>query len=119
MEHLKELRKERGLLQRDVAAYLGVDRTTYLKYENGTNEPDIEIIKKLSSFFGVSADYILGREASPKKESPAADESGDADLDHELVSLLCQLDSPQEEQRVKDFVRGILAAREAPASPDK
>lgn len=60
MEHLKELRKERGLLQRDVAAYLGVDRTTYLKYENGTNEPDIEIIKKLSSFFGVSVDYLLG-----------------------------------------------------------
>lgn len=60
MEHLKELRKQRGLLQRDVASFLGVDRTTYLKYENGTNEPDIEIIKKLASFFGVSVDYLLG-----------------------------------------------------------
>ena len=67
----------------------------------------------------MSADYILGREASPKKESLATVSSSEADLDLELVRLLCQLDSPQEEQRVKDFVRGILAAREAPASPDK
>lgn len=60
MERLKELRKQRGLLQRDVAAFLGVDRTTYLKYENGTNEPDIETIKRLASFFCVSIDYLLG-----------------------------------------------------------
>lgn len=61
MEHLKELRKEKGLLQRDVADFLGVDRTTYVKYETGANEPDIEVIKKLADFFGVSTDYLLGK----------------------------------------------------------
>ena len=75
MEHLKELRKQRGLLQRDVASFLGVDRTTYLKYENGTNEPDIEIIKKLSSFFGVSVDYLLGNSNVVFFSDPRKDDS--------------------------------------------
>lgn len=61
MEHLKELRKEKGLRQRDVADFLGVDRTTYVKYETGANEPDIDVIKKLADFFGVSTDYLLGK----------------------------------------------------------
>ena len=71
MEHLKELRKERGLLQRDVASYLGVDRTTYLKYENGTNEPDIEIIKKLSSFLVCpQTTFSVAKPLLKKKASP-------------------------------------------------
>ena len=34
MEQLKILRKQKGLYQKDVATFLGVDRTTYVKYEN-------------------------------------------------------------------------------------
>ena len=115
---IRELRKERGLSQSSLAKILGVAQNTLSYWENGKFDVDNKSLSLMADFFGVSVDYLLGRE-SAKKESPAASESGEADLDRELVSLLCQLDSPQEEQRVKDFVRGILAAREAPTSPDK
>lgn len=115
---IRELRKERGLSQSSLAKILGVAQNTLSYWENGKFDVDNKSLSLMADFFGVSVDYLLGRE-SAKKESPAADEGGEADLDRELVNLLCQLDSPQEEQRVKDFVRGILAAREALTSLDK
>ena len=62
MERLKLLRKEKGLYQKDVANYLGVDRTTYVKYETGASEPDTETLARLADYFNVSLDYIIGRE---------------------------------------------------------
>lgn len=62
MERLKELRKERGLYQKDIANYLGVDRTTYVKYETGASEPDTVTLSKLADFFNVSLDYLVGRD---------------------------------------------------------
>lgn len=62
MERLKELRKERGLYQKDIANYLEVDRTTYVKYETGASEPDTETLSKLADFFNVSLDYLVGRD---------------------------------------------------------
>lgn len=59
MEHLKQLRKSKNLLQKDMAQILGVERTTYVKYENGTSEPSNEILKKLADYFEVSTDYLL------------------------------------------------------------
>ncbi|MGN0163410.1 MAG: helix-turn-helix domain-containing protein [Candidatus Ornithomonoglobus sp.] len=59
MNFLKQLRLNKNMYQKDVAEFLGVDRTTYVKYENGSSEPDIETIKKLASLFNVSIDYLL------------------------------------------------------------
>ena len=59
MNRLKELRIKKGVYQKDVAQFLGVDRTTYVKYENGDSEPSNEILKLLSKYFNVSIDYIL------------------------------------------------------------
>ena len=69
---LKLLRKERGLLQKDVAEHLNVAVSTYSYWENGKFEPDQESLSKLADFFGVSADYLLGRN---EKSSHAEQES--------------------------------------------
>lgn len=61
MERLKTLRLEKGLYQKDVASFLGVDRTTYVKYELGKSTPNHDIIAMLADFYGVSVDYIIGR----------------------------------------------------------
>ncbi len=62
MQTLKNLRLEKGLYQKDVAKAIGVDRTTYVKYERGDSEPSFQILMKLANFFNVSIDYLLGRE---------------------------------------------------------
>lgn len=62
MEKLKLLRKEKGLKQIDVANYLQVSRQAYSSYENESREPDLETLKKLSAFFNVSIDELIGND---------------------------------------------------------
>lgn len=69
MERLKELRIQRGLYQKDVATKLGVDRTTYVKYENGRSEPNHEMLQKLADIFETTTDYLLGRTDEKKTAS--------------------------------------------------
>ena len=65
MEQLKKLRIARGLLQRQVADAIGVNRTTYVKYETGKSEPDYATLSRLADYFAVTIDYLLGR---PQKD---------------------------------------------------
>lgn len=59
-EKLKELRIEKGLLQREVSSALGMTRNAFTNYENGYREPSLDNLKKICQFFDVSADYLLG-----------------------------------------------------------
>lgn len=56
---LKELRESKGLTRKVVAEFIKIDQTTYGKYELNKREPDVETLKKLANFFGVSVDYIV------------------------------------------------------------
>lgn len=62
MKRLKQLRIEKGLSQAELAKEIGINHRTISQYETGINEPDIQTIKKLCDFFGVTADYLLGFE---------------------------------------------------------
>ena len=64
MNNLRELRTKKGVYQKDVASYLGVGRTTYVKYERGDTEPSFETLCKLADYFNVSVDEILGRKTN-------------------------------------------------------
>lgn len=70
-DQLTKLRKNNGLTQEALAKKLGIPRSTYSNYENGKREPDIETIRKIASFFGVSTDFLLGytNDPHPKKAS--------------------------------------------------
>jgi transcriptional regulator with XRE-family HTH domain len=56
---LKELRKEKGLTQKQVAKGVYISRTAYTHYETGRYEPNIDVLKRLLSFYGVTADTLL------------------------------------------------------------
>ena len=59
---LSDLRKEKRLFQDDVAKIVNVSKSTISNWEKGKQEPSIDCIKKLSAFFNVSTDYLLGLE---------------------------------------------------------
>lgn len=59
---LKELRESKSFTRKYVADQIKIDQTTYGKYELNKREPDSETMKSLADFFGVSVDYLLGRE---------------------------------------------------------
>lgn len=58
---LKELRKEANVSQSQLAEYIGFHQRTYAHYENGTRIPTVNKLYFISSYYGVSIDYLLGR----------------------------------------------------------
>ena len=61
---LCELRKERGLSQKDAAAKLGVSQALLSHYEKGIRECGQSFLIRAADFYGVTCDYLLGRTAS-------------------------------------------------------
>ena len=55
------LRKEKGVRQEDLAAYVGVTAQAVSKWERG-GVPDTELLPDIADFFGVSMDALFGRE---------------------------------------------------------
>lgn len=61
-ERIYELRTEMKISQQKLADEIGVSRRAITFWESGINEPKATYIARLSKFFGVSADYLLGLE---------------------------------------------------------
>lgn len=58
-ENIKVIREKQGLLQKEVALHIGVDKSTYSKIEKGLREVTVAELQKLSKLFNLSADEIL------------------------------------------------------------
>lgn len=63
-EKLKELRKEKGLTQEELASKIYVSRTLISKYESGTIIPTKDNIEKLALFFNVDKSDLMSKEAN-------------------------------------------------------
>ena len=86
-EKLQELRKKKGLTQEELAEILFVSRTAVSKWESGKGYPNIESLKAISVFFGITIDELL---------------SG-----AELLSI-AEEDNKQKESHIRDIVFGLL-----------
>lgn len=63
---LKELRKEKGLSQLQLATDLHTTQNTISRYETGEREPGIAELIKIADYFNVSVDYLIGRTECPR-----------------------------------------------------
>lgn len=70
MNRLKELREKKELFQSDVAKLLGISTPAYSYYETNKRNMPAETAIKLSKFFNVSVDYLLGIETANKSLLP-------------------------------------------------
>ena len=57
---LKELRKQKGTSQQQLAEFLGISQQSVNKYENHGIEPDIWTLITLADYFETSVDYLVG-----------------------------------------------------------
>lgn len=79
MNRIKELRERRGIQQKELAIDLGVTQPTISNWELGIKVPSARSTQKLAEYFGVSMDYVTGREeqdnqrqtSDPKNEKSA------------------------------------------------
>ena len=61
-ENIKRLRLAKNLSQVDLAKALGVTKQSVSNWENNNIQPSIDMLIRLSSFFSVSTDVMLGQE---------------------------------------------------------
>jgi len=66
-ERLIQLKKERNLLQKDIAKDTGLSLRAYQYYERDQKDPTSTVLQKLADYFDVSTDYLLGRSNNPER----------------------------------------------------
>ena len=66
-ERLLQLKQERKVLQKDVAAGIGLSLRGYQYYEKGQKEPTLSVLIRLADFYDVSLDYLVGRSEEPQR----------------------------------------------------
>ena len=72
-DRLKYLRKHQKLSQMEVCERTGISQSAYSRYECGTNEPDLQTLKKLAMFFDCTVDYLLEIEGTPDDAEKVVD----------------------------------------------
>jgi transcriptional regulator with XRE-family HTH domain len=101
-EHLAQLRKERGLTQPQLAEKIGVHVAQVRRYEAGTSQPTLDVIRSIAVALGVSADELLF----------AQDERGPSDdlkLQFEAVSKF----DPESKKVVQQVLDSMILQQEA------
>jgi repressor LexA len=69
MQRLRQLRRDQNLSMKELGRILGCSESTISLYENGKREPDFRTLQKIADYFGVTIDYLLGRD-QPADQTP-------------------------------------------------
>lgn len=85
---LKKLRKSRGFsTMQELCTATGMNFSTYQNYESGKRIPTADILVKLADFYGVSTDYLLGRDTGePETLDKLAGEFNMTALEREILN---------------------------------
>ena len=65
---LVKKRKEKGITQDQLAAYIGVSKASVSKWETGQSCPDITFLPQLAAYFNMSVDELIGYKPQMTKE---------------------------------------------------
>lgn len=65
MLKIRELRKQKNKLQKEMAKDLGIPPNTFNQYETGKREPDLATLSRIANYLGTSVDYLMGISSSP------------------------------------------------------
>lgn len=100
---LRNLRKERSLTQNELGEKLSLDESTISAYETGSLIPDLDTVNKLSSFFGVTVDYLMGRSISRVPDAGRAYYGGGKDwTPEEIVAAEAYIEMLRQKQKEKE-----------------
>ncbi|MDE6059736.1 MAG: helix-turn-helix domain-containing protein [Clostridia bacterium] len=58
-QKLKDLRKEKGITQKQLADILGTTDDSIYSWEHGRSQPSLEMLQSIITYFGISADYLF------------------------------------------------------------
>lgn len=112
VNRIKELRLKKELKQIELAQIIGMSQSSLSGYETGKIEPDQETLMRLSKYFDVSIDYLLGN--SDIKNASTLNGIDAKEL-QQLKELVDQL-TPEQQQELLRY--GRYLASQPPFSKD-
>jgi len=92
-DRLRELRLKRNLSQEEVARQIGITRSAYSHYEINNRQPVYDTLIKLSAYFEVTLDYIIGGDAGKPEAGMTPDTV-------EIFRLLSSMDQDKRKQSI-------------------
>nr|DAO95738.1 MAG TPA: Repressor protein CI [Caudoviricetes sp.] len=112
---LKQLRMKQGLTSEELCSKIGIKGGSYRNYERNDRKPDYDTLVKLSDFYGVTTDYLLGRPDAKPPEEPLDEFARKEHLKSLEKVFMKKYLALTEEQRDKvlDFLRGVVAEETA------
>jgi transcriptional regulator with XRE-family HTH domain len=100
-QRLASLRKERGLTQQLLAEKIGVHVSQLRRYEGGSSQPTLEVLRRMAKALAVSGDQLLFDDAE-------RDLAEALRLQFEAAGRL----SPQEQQIIREVIEGLVMKHE-------
>jgi transcriptional regulator with XRE-family HTH domain len=97
-ERLVAARKQRGLSQRALADAVGVHLTQIQRYEAGTGQPTLDVVRRLAIALSVSADMLV---FDPQERGPQDD-------DLKLIFEAVEQFTPDEKATAKTVLQGLV-----------
>lgn len=117
-EILRQLRNERKLSIDKLSENLNakydvtISKSMISRWENSQTDPKMEYVRIIADYFHVSADKLLGIKEKPKESNPFDTLAAHAaDRNHEFT--------PEEIDRIKGYIDGIIDNYESKHSDDK
>ncbi|MCP1638310.1 transcriptional regulator with XRE-family HTH domain [Streptococcus gallinaceus] len=109
MIRLKELRKQKGLTQDELAREIGVSKITVLRWEKGDRQIKPDKAQMLADFFGVHIGYLLGYSLSRENMLVAlapytVDEDSDDNFDYDAYTALSEVLGADNLEKIKSTV---------------
>ena len=94
-KRIKELRREKGLLQDDIAREIGVSKGTVSVWERDARKPEYDTLQQLCEYFQVNLGYLLGEDVDRALIQPSDDD-------------LARWEKEDDQQILVGFVRRFL-----------
>ena len=101
-KNIQKIREKLGLMQKEVASHIGVDKSTYSKIEKGTREVTVKELQKIAKLFNTTIDNIVNFEGNIPKEITITDKTA-----VEQMNLISQLDE-EDKQTVFNIIDKML-----------
>ena len=115
--NIKQLREQKGMLQKQVASEIGLGISHYNKIENGQREASVKILQKLAKLYGTTIDQIVHLEGELPKEVTLEDKTTMeqmrlvSELDKKDKSIIFgMIETMLTKKKFKDFFQKNVAA---------
>lgn len=116
-DNIKKLREDKGLMQKEVAAEIGLKPAHYNKIEKGLVEPSIDTLDKLAAYYGITIDQIVHLKKSVPKAVVMEDKTNAEQLrliaqlnDKDKNIVMSIIDTMLTKQKFQEFFQQNIAA---------